>query len=167
MTRGLAAGLALAALVAGVGFVAFVAASGDEPYAALRQEASQEIPGTLGLSLEPPGDVDPILPPDEARARNLVPPEAEVHVTLAIVRDRFEGTDIGPAWVLFARGVCLRNAKGELVSSARGEDPGAALECTPATMWVLAVSPEDGEPLLATTGYDETQDWRPLVAGTD
>jgi hypothetical protein len=32
-------------------------------------------------------------------------------------------------------------------------------------MWVLAVSADDGEPLLATTGYDETQDWRPLVVG--
>jgi hypothetical protein len=32
-------------------------------------------------------------------------------------------------------------------------------------MWVLAVDARDGEPLLATTGYDETHGWRPLVAG--
>jgi hypothetical protein len=64
--------------------------------------------------------------------------------------------------VLFARGVCLRNAKGELVSDARGNDPNN-LECTDATIWVLAVDTTSGEPLLALTAYDETQTWGPTL----
>jgi hypothetical protein len=86
-----------------------------------------------------------------------------VFVALASIRDTFADTAIGPAWVLFARGVCLRNAKGELVSDARGTDPND-LECTDATVWVLAVDPGSGEPLVALTAYDETQAWGPDLA---
>jgi len=165
MTRGRAAGLAASGVLAAVVAVWVLTASGDEPYARLRQTASQPIPGSLGLSLEPPSDLDPAIGPDPAIAQARAPEGGQVHVTLATIHDRLEGTDIGPAWVVFARGVCLRNAKGELVSNARGDDPGAGLECTDATMWVLAVDPDDGDLLLTTTAYDDSLEWRPRVAG--
>ena len=87
-----------------------------------------------------------------------------MEVAFASVRDVFEGRSIGPAWVLFARGVCLRNSKGELVSDARGNDPNN-LACTDATIWILAVDPDTAEPLVALTGFDESGTFAPKVAG--
>ncbi len=74
------------------------------------------------------------------------------------MRDRLAGRSIGPAWVLFARGVCLRDSKGELVSDARGNDPNN-LECTDATIWILGVDPVTAEPLVALTAYDPLGTW--------
>ena len=135
-----------------------------DPYARLRQSMRQEIPGALGFELEPPPvDARPQLTPQEVRAR--YPAQGgQVQVAFASVRDVFEGRSIGPAWVLFARGVCLRNAKGELVSDARGNDPNN-LECTDATIWILAVDPVTAKPLVALTGYDESGTWTAEVAG--
>lgn len=165
MTRGRAAGIVAAGAAVLAAAMWWAASTGDPAYAELRQAASQAIPGTLGLTLEPPVGADPGTGPDPAIAQARVPEGADVHVTLATIHDRFEGVDIGPAWVVFARGVCLRNEKGELVSNARGEVPGAGLECTDATMWVLAVDAGDGDLLLTTTAYDDTLGWRPDVAG--
>jgi hypothetical protein len=136
-----------------------------DPYASLRQSMRQPIPGALGFELEPPPpDARPRLTPQEVRTR--YPADGgEVQVAFASVRDVFEGRSIGPAWVLFARGVCLRNAKGELVSDARGNDPNN-LECTDATIWILAVDPVTAKPLVALTAYDESGTWTPEVAGT-
>jgi hypothetical protein len=135
-----------------------------DPYARLRQTTKQPIPGALGFELDPPpADARPTLTPDDVRTR--YPTDGgEVQVAFASVRDVFEGRSIGPAWVLFARGVCLRNAKGELVSDARGNDPNN-LACTDATIWILAVDPVTAEPLAALTGYDESGTWRAEVAG--
>jgi len=135
-----------------------------DPYAHLRQTTRQQIPGALGFELEPPPvDARPGLTPQEVRTRY---PAAggEVQVAFASVRDTLEGRSIGPAWVLFARGVCLRNTKGELVSDARGDDPNN-LACTDATIWILAVDPVTGEPLAALTGHDESGTWTAEVAG--
>jgi hypothetical protein len=138
----------------------------DEPdtYAHLRQSMRQEIPGALGFELEPPPpDARPQLSPQDVRTR--YPAEGgEVQVAFASVRDTLEGRSIGPAWILFARGVCLRSAKGELVSDARGNDPND-LECTDATIWILAVDPATAKPLVALTGYDESGTWTAEVAG--
>jgi len=135
-----------------------------DPYAHLRQTTSQQIPGALGFELEPPPtDARPELSPQEVRTR--YPAEGgEVQVAFASVRDTLQGRSIGPAWILFARGVCLRNAKGELVSDARGNDPNN-LACTDATIWILAVDPVTAEPLAALTGHDESGTWRAEVAG--
>jgi hypothetical protein len=152
------------ALAIGVG-VTITAVLPDGPtYAALRQRGVQEIPGALGYVLEPaPEGFRPVLTPAEARARN--PTEGgEVSIALAAIRDTFEDRSFGPSWVLFARGVCLRNAKGELVSDARGNDPNN-LACTDATVWVLAVDPSSGEPVVALTAYDETETWGPDLGG--
>lgn len=138
----------------------------EEPdrYAHLRQSTSQQIPGALGFELEPPpADARAELTPQEVR--RMYPAEGgEVHVAFASVRDTLEGRSIGPAWILFARGVCLRNAKGELVSDARGDDPNN-LACTDATIWILAVDPVTAEPLAALTGYDESGTWMAEVGG--
>jgi hypothetical protein len=135
-----------------------------DPSAPLRQSVRQPIPGALGFELEPPpGDARPTLTPDDVRTR--YPAEGgEVQVAFASVRDVFQGRSIGPAWVLFARGVCLRSSKGELVSDARGNDPNN-LACTDATIWILAVDPDTAEPLVALTGYDESETFAPTVAG--
>jgi hypothetical protein len=155
-----AVGLAAAAMAA---VVVVVLVKDDDPYAALRQATEQPIPGALGYSLEPPPEgVRPTLSPAEVGSR--YPADGgEVEIAFASIRDTLEGRSIGPGWVLFARGVCLRNAKGELVSDARGTDPND-LACTDATIWVLAVDATTAEPLLALTGYDEAGTWRPEVA---
>ena len=156
--------IALAAIAAiALGVVVLVADEPD-PYGALRQSMRQQIPGALGFELEPPPrDARPQLTPEEVESRYPAG-GGEVHVAFASVRDTLEGRSIGPAWVLFARGVCLRNAKGELVSDARGNDPNN-LECTDATIWILAVDPATAEPLVALTGYDESGSWTAEVAG--
>ena len=161
--------LVIAALVAVVAVVAAVAIAlvlrdPPDPYASLRQSAQQPIPGALGFELEPPPqDARPTLTPDDVRTR--YPADGgEVEVAFASVRDVFEGRSIGPAWVLFARGVCLRNSKGELVSDARGNDPNN-LACTDATIWILAVDPDTAEPLVALTGFDESGTFSPKIAG--
>jgi hypothetical protein len=157
--------VALAAAAAGIalGLVTLLADEPD-PYASLRQSTRQQIPGALGFELEPPPeDARPQLTPEEVERR--FPAEGgEVQVAFASVLDTLEGRSIGPAWVLFARGVCLRNVKGELVSDARGDDPNN-LGCTDATIWILAVDPTTAEPLVALTGYDESGTWTAEVAG--
>jgi hypothetical protein len=151
-------------LAAAVVLVVVWLARDADPYARLRQATRQPIPGALGFELDPPpADARPELTPQEVRTR--YPADGgEVQVAFASIHDRFEDRSIGPGWVLFARGVCLRNAKGELVSDARGNDPNE-LACTDATIWILAVDPVSGEPLVALTGYDETGAWRAEVAG--
>lgn len=162
-TRAIAAVVTVATVLAIVAIAAVVTEAPD-PYARFRQEARQRIPGALGFELEPPpADARPELAPREVRRR--YPAEGgEVRIAFASIRDTFEGRSIGPGWVLFARGVCLRNSKGELVSDARGNDPND-LACTPATIWILAVDPETAEPLVALTAYDETGNWTADVAG--
>jgi len=150
--------MALAAVAAiTVGTVVLLTGEPDT-YAHLRQSVSQQIPGALGFELEPPPqDARPQLTPAEVRTR--FPAEGgEVQVAFASVRDTLKDRSIGPAWILFARGVCLRNSKGELVSDARGNDPNN-LECSDATIWILAVDPASAEPLVALTGYDESGTW--------
>jgi hypothetical protein len=156
--------LAVGAVAAiALGIVVLLADQPD-PYADLRQSMRQPIPGALGFELEPPPrDARPQLTPEEVERR--YPADGgEVRVAFASVRDTLDGRSIGPAWVLFARGVCLRNSKGELVSDARGNDPNN-LACTDATIWILAVDPATAEPLVALTGYDETGEWTAEVAG--
>lgn len=155
-----------AAVVATVTVAAIVLTVADapDPYAHLRQSTRQRIPGALGFQLEPPPrDARPELTPQDVRTR--YPAEGgEVRIAFASVRDTLESRSIGPAWVLFARGVCLRNSKGELVSDARGNDPNN-LACTDATIWILAVDPVSAEPLVALTGYDESGTWTAEVTG--
>ena len=154
--------LAVAAAIT-AGIVVLMAGEPD-PYASLRQSTRQQIPGALGFELEPPPeDARPQLTPEEVRNRYPADGGA-VRVAFASVRDTLEGRSIGPAWILLARGVCLRNAKGELVSDARGNDPNN-LECTHATIWILAVDPVTAEPLVALTAYDESGTWTAEVVG--
>jgi len=136
----------------------------EAPYAELRQRSSQPIPGTLSASLEPPGDDAPRLDPATAIAGAPLPPGAAVDIALARVRDDLEDVSVGPAWVLVARGVCIREDKGELVSDARGAIPGDGLACTPATFLLVAIDASSGESLFTVTGYDESLQWRPDVA---
>jgi hypothetical protein len=115
------------------------------------------------MTLEPAGDVDPAISPDAALdAAGLR--DRGTSMTLAGVRDPLEGITTTPAWVIVARGVCLRDAKGELVSDARGPDPGDGLECTDATFQFVAVDAQDGRTLLSETGYDASLTWTPDVA---
>ena len=154
---GLLIGVALAGLLV-------VTTDRPDPYAGLRQTARQEIPGALGFQLEPPPpDARATLTPREVQ-RRYPARGGDVLLAFASIRDTLGGRSIGPGWVLFARGVCLRNSKGELVSDARGSDP-VNLDCTDATIWILSVHPETGEPLVALTGFDESGEFAPRVAG--
>jgi hypothetical protein len=151
----------LGVAVAVVVVVVAILVARPAPYAELRQTIPQAIPGTLGYTLMPPGDVHPALTPAQVQAR--YPADGgEVAIALATIHDDFSGRSFGPGWVLFARGVCLRDSKGELVSDARGTDP-SDLACTDATIWILAVDPETAAPLLALTAHDEDGTFAPTV----
>ena len=164
MRRALANGGIGLAVVGALALLVWLIGDDAPSYARLRQSAVQTIPGTLGYALEPPPDeLDPTLSPATVR-RRWPAGDGEVHVSLATVRDTFDGRSLGAGWVLVARGVCLRNAKGELVSDARGTDPND-LRCTDETLWILAVDPSTAEPILALTGFDDTGTWAPAVAG--
>ena len=159
MKRGIVIGAMVALAIA----VVAILLARPSPYAALRQTSPQVIPGTLGYTLLPPGDVRPALSPVEVEAR--YPADGgEVAIALATIHDDFSGRSFGPGWVLFARGVCLRDSKGELVSDARGMDP-SDLACTDATIWILAVDPATAAPLIALTAHDEDGTFAPAVSG--
>jgi hypothetical protein len=159
MKRGIVFGTIVAVVVAVVAILQTRTALYEE----LRQTSPQAIPCTLGYTLLPPGDVRPVLSPAEVEDR--YPADGgEVAIALATIHDDFSGRSFGPAWVLFARGVCLRDAKGELVSDARGMDP-SDLACTDATIWILAVDPVTATPLLALTAHDENGTFGPTIAG--
>jgi hypothetical protein len=157
--------MAVVVVATAVLFGLVVATRGSpDPYAHLRQVDEQAIPGALGFILEPPpADARPQLTPEDVETR--YPADGgDVEVAFASIRDTFAGRTFGPGWVLFARGVCLRNAKGELVSDARGDDPNN-LACTDATVWILSVDPVNAEPLVALTGFDETGTFGPDLPG--
>jgi hypothetical protein len=143
--------------------VAVASACTADPYADLRQRSPQPIPGTLAASLLPPGDADPAIDAAAARAGAALPADAEADVALARVHDGLEALETDPAWVFVARGVCIREDKGELVSDARGAVPGDDLACTPATFLLVAIDATTGASLLTITGYDESLTWRPDV----
>jgi hypothetical protein len=162
VSRAVAAGAVVGVVVVGSWLLFF--RDPPMPYAELRQTTFQEIPGTLGYALEPPpDDLRPELSPDEVKERYPAG-TGEVQVALASVRDVYEDRVLGSGWVLVARGVCLRNSKGELVSDARGNDP-VDLQCTDDQIWVLAVDPSSAEPIAALLGYDEAGTWGPEVGG--
>ncbi len=149
-------------VIVGAGLAVRVATQGD-PHGSLAQLSVQAIPGTIGMTLGPPARTRTEVSPQQAlQAMGAVP--SGTSVTLAGIADPLEGLDIGAAWVAIARGLCLRDSKGELVSDARGDDPND-LECTDATFQVIAIDATDGHLLLSTTGYDETLTWAPDVAG--
>jgi hypothetical protein len=152
-------------LLGTVALLVVVATREADPYADLRQASTQAIPGSLGYELLPPtSDERPTLTP--AQVEHRYPARGgQVRIAFATIRDSLEGTTFGPGWVLFARGVCLRNAKGELVSAARGGNGPEKLACTDATIWILAVDPKTGDPLVALTGYDPGGTFRPEIAG--
>jgi hypothetical protein len=152
-------------LVVVVGVVVVLAVRKPDPYADLRQASAQVIPGSLGYELQPPpADARPTLTP--AQVEHRYPASGgRVRIAFASIRDTLEDTTFGPGWVLFARGVCLRNAKGELVSAARGGNGPEKLACTDDTIWILAVDPTKGTPLVALTGYDTSGTFGPDVAG--
>jgi hypothetical protein len=155
--------IVLGAMIALAAVIVAVLLLRPAPYAKLRQTSRQEIPGTLGFVLMPPGDVRPALSPDEVQARYPAD-DGDVSIALATIHDDFSGRSFGPGWVLFARGVCMRDAKGELVSDARGTDPND-LECTDSTIWILSVDPVTAEPLVALTAHDESGTWTAETTG--
>jgi hypothetical protein len=150
------------AIVAVAAAVVLAPSCSNTAYPELRQRSSQAIPGTLSETLEPPGDADPRLAPDAAVERAPLPAGTDVDVALARVDDGAGGLSVGPAWVAVARGVCIREDKGELVSDARGNDPNN-LECTRATFLLIALDATTGETLVTITGYDATMTWAPDV----
>jgi hypothetical protein len=158
--------IAIVAIVAVAGALVFAPACSSVAYPELRQRSSQPIPGTLTATLEPPGDADPGLAPDAAVAEAPLPAGTDVDVAFARVEEGAGGLSVGPAWVAVARGVCIREDKGELVSDARGNDPNN-LDCTRATFLLIALDASTGETLVTITGYDDTLTWTPDVEASD
>ena len=145
------------ALAVGIATLVVLSWPHSAPYPALRQASVQEIPGTLGYAVQPPPeDLVPALTPREVEER--YPANGgDVQVSLASVLDVYRDHVLGSGWVLVARGVCLRNQKGELVSDARGG--GDALRCTDETIWLLGVDASTGEPFVGLAGHDAARTW--------
>jgi hypothetical protein len=152
-------------LVGAVVILVVLSVRNTDPYADLRQASAQAIPGSLGYELQPP-PVDTRLILTPAQVEHRYPAGGgRVRIAFASIRDTLEDTTIGPGWVLFARGVCLRDAKGELVSAARDGTGPEKLACTDDTIWILAVDPRTGDPLVALTGYDPSGTFEPEIGG--
>ena len=144
--------------------VAFVACAGEAPYAALRQATEEEVPGSWGLVLTPPGDVGDVIAPERAVALALrVETPGEVVQTLATVPGHVVGERDGvTAWVVIARNLCFARSKGDLVSSAR-RDPEDVERCSDRNLWVEILDASTGESLASLGAYDETGRWSPAV----
>ena len=153
---------AAAVVLTGVAGVAVFSSTRSPSFADLRQRTPQRVPGTLSMSLEPAGDARPSLSPDQAINAASLPPGQGATITLARVTDTLEAIDTSPAWVLIARGLCFRDAKGELVSDARGNDPNG-LACTDAWFQLIAIDAATGKTLLSAGGYDATLRWAPDI----
>lgn len=143
--------------------------SEPDPYGPLRQATIQPIPGTLSYVLEPVEGFHPSFDPHAAYATLTERAPGAVIITLATVHDTDFGNTWGPAWVLFARGVCFATSKGDVVSPARSGNDG----CGETNMWVQVIDAGDGDPLGSFGAYDATTTWAPdregdpaQVAGT-
>lgn len=136
---------------------------GPAPYAALNQAVEQEVPGTLGYSIAPPGDAAPTADPDEVYPTLLgASPGRDVSLTFAVVRNEADGIEYGPSWVFITRDLCYFNAKGDFVSPSRaGKKDG----CTPNNMLVQVVDADTGDLTAALDAYDAGDGWRPDTAG--
>jgi hypothetical protein len=156
--------LGIVAAAAGVGVL--VGGRGVPAYSPLRQASVQALPGSVEYTLAPPpADFVPRIDPTEAVA--LVPgaQREKASVVLAVVREELWGRgELGPAWVVIARGVCIRGAKGELVADARDDDPNG-LRCTDRWMWFVAVDATEGSILASVPAYDASMRWLPALAG--
>jgi hypothetical protein len=167
MRRWLISSGAILAVAGAVALAVMALPAGGPPsYERLRQARVQEIPGTLGYVLEPPpDDFEPLITPGRALrlgADQYVDRE-DLRMTLAIVRDVVAGgPPMGTAWVIVNRHVCLRSAKGDLVSDARGNDPND-LGCTNENMWIVAVEADSGKLLMSESAFDPTSRWAPLT----
>lgn len=161
---------ALVAVVGGVALAAAVAVgvlwtSGrPDPYAGLRQAATQEIPGTFGYTLSAvPSGFRPSIDPVRAYGQ-LLGSGADRHValTLADVTNVTDGVHWGPAWVYLTRDLCYFTAKGDFVSPARS---GGTDGCTADNLLVQVVDARTGAFVAAFDAYDIGGDWLPQRQG--
>jgi hypothetical protein len=139
------------------------------PYAAYRQTSAQEVPGTWGLTLAPPGDGEIRISPERAVKIAMwggTPPGAVLE-SLATVPSSWVSTDghrgADPtAWVVVIRNLCFASQKGELVSSSR-RDPRNVERCDEHDLWATVIDPRTGTTLSSTSGYDLSGRWAPAV----
>ena len=159
--------VAAATLLAGAGaWFLFLRAPA---YAAMRVTRTQEIPGTLGASIDPPPQgFDPAVSPQKAyevaggqavRAR-----ATEMLAAIPPATLRSTGGDAKPAWVLVTRSLCFASNKGDLVSSSR-RDPSTVTRCTDNNLWVVMVDARTGKLMASLGAYDTTGSWSPALAG--
>jgi hypothetical protein len=138
--------------------LALVGCGREDPYAAFRQARAEPIPGTFGWTLEPPGDADAALSPQQAyRGIPGADREPEVFAILAIVGGE-DGSRTAPAWVFVTRHLCYFTAKGDLVSPGRSGDRDP---CTDDNLLVQAVDARTGELVRVISAFDFTHRWAP------
>lgn len=156
--------LGLALLLVVVGGALLLVPRGPT-YAALHQVRVEEVPGTLLIDLVPPPEgFRPRLSPEEAYDIAWAQkPESGVERTLAIVRDRYYGSDSSPDWVFIARNLCYPSAKGDLVSPARSGSADEA--CTEENLALVSVDATEGLPAASYRGLDLGADWVPATVG--
>ena len=144
-------------------------ASQPAPYPAMRQTREQEVPGTFGFRLRPPGDAEVEVSPERAVGIAMRGGEApgKALVSLATVDGAFVARADRPAgdvtaWVVAIRNLCFASQKGDLVSSSR-RDPEDVERCGDANLWITVVDPSTGETLSAVSGYDAGLTWEPAT----
>jgi len=157
--------------VAGFGLLAVGGASlwvargsGAPSYASFRQARSQEVPGTLGVTLMPPPDgFRPAVTPGEAyRAVVRRPPPGGIVQALAVVSSPYaRPSDESPAWVIVGRGVCDASSKGDVVSVGRSDPEAARLPCTDDNLLMAVVDARTGRLVGVYHAYDVTGAWKP------
>ena len=154
---------ALGVLLVSVSAIWFVSQRGGA-YEVRRQRESEDIPGTLTLSLgSVPKGFKPEITPEEAfREAWDEPVETTTYLTLAVMTDGYYGNDPTPDWVFVARAQCYPSAKGDIVSPSRTGVPSGG--CDERNLALVAVDAIKGTPAMSFTAYDASREWEPLDA---
>ena len=151
--------LAAALVVVAIG----CSSSPPDPYAAYRQTATEDVPGTLEWRIGPvPDGYRAAIGP--AQAYDELFTAGDRKHALAILGQVTNTADnsVGPpAWVFVTPHTCYATAKGDLVSPGRTGDG-----CTDENLYVQGVNATTGERLGGFTAFEPPGGWTPARAGT-
>jgi hypothetical protein len=134
-----------------------------DPYAAYRQTAAENVPGTLGWQLQPVASDfrAQVAPADAYDELFTAGQRANALAILARVVNTNDNNLGPPAWVFVTPHTCYATAKGDLVSPGRTGNG-----CTKENLYVQGVDATTGERLGGFTAYEPPAGWSPLRAGT-
>lgn len=134
-----------------------------DPFAAYRQTAAEEIPGSFDWALEPVDEgFRAAIGPDTAFAAVFEAGGRTSALTiLGRVRNTYNGAIGPPAWIFVTPHMCFATAKGDLVSPGRSGDG-----CVDENLYVQGVDATTGETLGGFQAFEPAGGWTPARAGT-